>query len=681
VQLTVEVDSVNLNHLALIESIEIRRDSSESISTATVAFKVVSRDLPRYGISRYGQAHYAFGPRQWQEIVIKDESDNRIFGGYIIDVKREPADNSKFSYVCTCSDYAVKLTRTVIDETYENETDEDIILAAFASQDAVTVEAANIALLVSDMGTFAAKDLNLRQVLDNICELSGGSWHVDPDGYLHYYAAGTTAAPFNLSDQPDNVTSFGFRMSTYSEESASLANRITVLAGFDSNGDEISAIANNLESQGRYGIFSDTVVRREIEDQATADLLASAELSQRAFPRKTGAAVVIGHDGLNVGQTINVRSALYGVNTSFLIQSVTIRQLKSSLTEYTVGFGDKVPTELAVLKRLLNKPKQSTTTVVARPAPSSITVTNFASTIEPVRIVNSLPALPDAEYSDNAVVLLTTDRKIYRRSGNTWTAVVETIDLSGQITETQIADDSISTPKLQALVVTAEKMAANSVIAGKIAADAVIAGTVAAGAIRASDAAFENGAIQTADIGDLQVTNVKVASGLSATKVTTGTLDALVVNVINLNASNINTGTMAANRIGAGTITASVSLTSPSLTITSGGTTINIDSGNYVKLTTSGTSTIVALEPAGVSVRDTSGSARSDITKGQLTTINTFGTVGTFGPGGVTLAGNQIITTRQTAVANPVGGGTIDVQCRASLVDLLNKLRTHGLIS
>lgn len=45
----------------------------------------------------------------------------------------------------------------------------------------------------------------------------------------------------------------------------------------------------------------------------------------------------------------------------------------------------------------------------------------------------------------------------------------------GSITETEIADDSISTPKLQALAVTADKMAANSVTAGAVQAGAITA--------------------------------------------------------------------------------------------------------------------------------------------------------------------------------------------------------------
>lgn len=43
--------------------------------------------------------------------------------------------------------------------------------------------------------------------------------------------------------------------------------------------------------------------------------------------------------------------------------------------------------------------------------------------------------------------------------------------------------------------------------------------------------------------------------------------------------------------------------------------------------------------------------------------------------------GVQVVQEQGAAVADPVGGGVIDVECRAQLIELLNRLRAHGLIS
>lgn len=122
-------------------------------------------------------------------------------------------------------------------------------------------------------------------------------------------------------------------------------------------------------------------------------------------------------------------------------------------------------------------------------ASQAIDVAKFASGLRPVQIVSSLPALPDANYPEGAVVFLTTDDKLYRSTGSSWTASVPTTDLSGQITTTQISDNAISTPKLAAGAVTTAKLAAGAVTANELAANSVVAGKVAAGAISTNELA------------------------------------------------------------------------------------------------------------------------------------------------------------------------------------------------
>lgn len=65
--------------------------------------------------------------------------------------------------------------------------------------------------------------------------------------------------------------------------------------------------------------------------------------------------------------------------------------------------------------------------------------------------------------------------------------------------------------------------------------------------------------------------NDHLASGISATKLTVGTLNAALVNVINLNASNITTGTMSVDRLTAGSVT----LPNPNTSL------ITVGSGTY----------------------------------------------------------------------------------------------------
>lgn len=205
--------------------------------------------------------------------------------------------------------------------------------------------------------------------------------------------------------------------------------------------------------------------------------------------------------------------------------------------------------------------------------------------IQPVEILAAGAPIPSTNnYYGRTVLLQTNDavgadyltgagfvaNKIYRWEGagtpsakvagkGSWTAAVPAVDvtgnltdaqiaslsaakLTGQIVSTQITDGAISTPKLAAGAVTTNELAANSVVAAKIgageittsklaagavttnelAADSVVAGKIAAAAIVASaiganeviaqTANIKDGIITSAKIGDAEITNAKIAN-------------------------------------------------------------------------------------------------------------------------------------------------------------------------
>lgn len=141
----------------------------------------------------------------------------------------------------------------------------------------------------------------------------------------------------------------------------------------------------------------------------------------------------------------------------------------------------------------------------------------FAAGITPVEIVSSLPTTGNFE---GRMVFLTTDDKLYRFTGSSYTAAVPAADITGQITATQITDGAISTPKLAANAVeaskiaanaiTSDKIAANSITAGKIAAAAISTTELAAGAVRAVNLASETLITQTAQIGVATIDTLRV---------------------------------------------------------------------------------------------------------------------------------------------------------------------------
>lgn len=110
--------------------------------------------------------------------------------------------------------------------------------------------------------------------------------------------------------------------------------------------------------------------------------------------------------------------------------------------------------------------------VASQIADGAITIAKFASGLEPIEIVSTLPSTGNFA---GRTAFLSTDNKLYRHTGSAWTAAVDGNDLL-----------------------------ANSVVAGKVAAGAIGATEIAAGAIRTNhllvspkslntDASFEGG--------------------------------------------------------------------------------------------------------------------------------------------------------------------------------------------
>lgn len=204
---------------------------------------------------------------------------------------------------------------------------------------------------------------------------------------------------------------------------------------------------------------------------------------------------------------------------------------------------------------------------------AGIDLSDIVPGMELVGIVNALPN--PVGYTGPKAVLLTTDGKLYRYSAGAWTTAVPAVDvtgqmtnaqiadlaaakLTGQITQTQITDSSISTSKLAATAVTTDKLAATAVTADKIAANAVTAekiaaavvsaekiaanaittdkldanavtaGKIAAAAITAAAIGANEVIANTANIADGIITSAKIAS-LVADKITAGTLAAMTL--------------------------------------------------------------------------------------------------------------------------------------------------------
>lgn len=148
---------------------------------------------------------------------------------------------------------------------------------------------------------------------------------------------------------------------------------------------------------------------------------------------------------------------------------------------------------------------------------------------------------------------------------------------TGVIKSANIQDAAITSAKIGALAVTTANIGYAAVTNAEIAALAVGTAEIADGAI--TNAKIGNASITTAKIGDAQITSAKIAS-IAADKITTGTLDAALVNVININASKITTGTISGANLSINLTTGEILFQKGAIKSTNGNLNIDIDSGN-----------------------------------------------------------------------------------------------------
>jgi len=142
-------------------------------------------------------------------------------------------------------------------------------------------------------------------------------------------------------------------------------------------------------------------------------------------------------------------------------------------------------------------------------------------------------------------------------------------DLPGEIKETHIADNSISTAKIKANAVTANEINAGAVTSSKIAANAITSNHIGANQIITNTANIATGIIDTVHIKDAAIKEAKIAdAAITNAKIANAAIDD--AKIANLDASKITSGYIDAERIAADSITVSKLVAKPSFAIPEG---------------------------------------------------------------------------------------------------------------
>jgi len=221
-----------------------------------------------------------------------------------------------------------------------------------------------------------------------------------------------------------------------------------------------------------------------------------------------------------------------------------------------------------------------------RIAAGTITSVMLAAGVNPVEILATLPS----PGSQGRLVFLTTDNQLYRDTGAAWTVAVPAVNISGTLGTTQIADNAVTTDKLNALAVTAAKIAAGTITATQIATNTITAGLIAAGTITATQMAA--GTITATQIASATITGGLIAAGtITATNIAASTITVGLMAANSIGATQIIAASITAEKIAAATITADLIAAS---TILGGNIAAGTITGTNIAANTISASNIVA---------------------------------------------------------------------------------------
>lgn len=121
--------------------------------------------------------------------------------------------------------------------------------------------------------------------------------------------------------------------------------------------------------------------------------------------------------------------------------------------------------------------------IASKIANGAIEMAKFASGLTPVEGPFATAPVTGNFEGRVATIGASPNAKLMRYTGGAWTAAVPAVDLTGQITSTQITDNAITTPKILAGAVVTASLAAGAVTATTIATDAVTSVKIQANAI------------------------------------------------------------------------------------------------------------------------------------------------------------------------------------------------------
>lgn len=164
------------------------------------------------------------------QIIISNMAETvRYFAGYIASVEPD-VEGVVGRFLCKAQDYSVLLSTTIVNKVYENKTDLQVIQDLFSTYLSEVTTADYVQTgLTNERIVF--NRTTLEEAVNTLAGKAGFDWYVDYNKKLHYFHPISNLAPFNLSDTPNNSTTFSYGTMKYKRDATRIVNMVTVVGG------------------------------------------------------------------------------------------------------------------------------------------------------------------------------------------------------------------------------------------------------------------------------------------------------------------------------------------------------------------------------------------------------------------------------------------------------------------
>jgi hypothetical protein len=154
------------------------------------------------------------------EVIMLDKrSGKRIFAGLIKERAKKVITKSVYIEDLMVQDYTLLIdqVKNGVTEEFTDETEKSILANLFASYAPDIIVGSYV--ITGSSVSLTLDNSSLRAAIDQLAGINGRKWYVDYNKQLHYFnPLAPENAPFGLSDNPDNSTTFKYKELEYSED-------------------------------------------------------------------------------------------------------------------------------------------------------------------------------------------------------------------------------------------------------------------------------------------------------------------------------------------------------------------------------------------------------------------------------------------------------------------------------